>query len=101
MEINCALAFSVECPPKSQKSWQKSDGYLDAAQIEKVLRALSKGLVEITQANPGGDDSEKFASPRIQDSRRVQFIHESVRDFLLMHDGLRLIDPSHEGFSQK
>jgi hypothetical protein len=48
-----------------QKSWQKSDVYLDDVdQIEKVLRTLSKGLVEITQANPGGDDSEKFASPR-------------------------------------
>jgi hypothetical protein len=31
MEINCALAFSVEYPLKSQKSWQKSDDYFDDA----------------------------------------------------------------------
>jgi ankyrin repeat protein len=97
MEINCALAFSVECPPKSQKSWQESDGYLDDARIEKVLRALSKGLVEITEVNPAGSDSdsdsEDSAPERIQGSRRVQFIHESVRDFLLHRDGLQLIDP--------
>jgi hypothetical protein len=95
MEINCALAFSVECPPKSQKSWEESDGYLNDARIEKALRALSKGLVEITEGKPAGGDSdnEDSAPERIQGSRRVQFIHESVRDFLLHHNGLQLIDP--------
>jgi hypothetical protein len=63
--------------------------------VKKVLRTLSRGLVEIKQAYPGGGDSgnKETARQRIQDRRRVQFIHESVRDFLLHHDGLRLIDP--------
>ena len=74
---------------KSQKSWQESDGYLDDdAQIEKVLRIMSKGLVEIKKVYSGGSATRR----RTQDSRIVQFIHESVRDFLLHHDGLQLID---------
>lgn len=97
MEINCALAFSVEYPPKSQKAWEESDGYLDDdAKIEKALRTLSKGLVEITQGYPGGGDSgnKEYTRQRVQNSGRVQFIHESVRDFLLHYDGLQLIDSS-------
>src|SRR6516164_2761139 len=84
MEMNCALAFSVECPPKSQKSWKESDDYLDGdAQAERMLRTLSKGLVEIK----AGDESVRH---RIQRRRVVQFIHESVRDFLLHQNGLQI-----------
>jgi len=67
----------------------------DDAQIEKALRTLSEGLAEIKQAYAGGGDSiiEGTATPLIRDGRNVQFIHESVRDFLLHRDGLRLIYP--------
>jgi hypothetical protein len=40
--------LSVECPYKSQMAWQESDDYLEnEVEIEKVLRTISKGLVEI------------------------------------------------------
>lgn len=56
MEINFALAFSVECPHRSQKSWQESDEYSENDdQIERLLRTLSKGLIEIRGANLDDD----------------------------------------------
>jgi hypothetical protein len=74
MEINCVLTFSVEYPFKSHKShkfWQESDNYLDDdIQIQKIFRILFKGLIEITQANPGGGDSDNEESAR-QNNRRV------------------------------
>jgi hypothetical protein len=97
MEISCALAFSVDYPPKSQKSWQKSDHYSDDdAQIERILQILSKGLVEVkVDDNSGyGVSGNKVVRFRIQRRHVVQFIHESVRDFLLHHNGLQIIDPS-------
>jgi ankyrin repeat protein len=53
--------------------WESEDS------MRRFLRSSSKGLAELTRgANP-----------------HVQFIHESVRDFLLGGDGFRYIDPNH------
>jgi ankyrin repeat protein len=85
-EVYCALAFCVEPPPRSQKAWQ--EGCLDnEPQIESRLRTLSKGLVEIKEV----DDDQYLWPPH---SRVVQFIHESVRDFLIHRNGLLILDSS-------
>jgi ankyrin repeat protein len=47
--------------------------------MHKFLRNSSKGLAELTKGK----------------ASRVQFIHESVRDFLLRGNGLRYVDPGH------
>ena len=88
-EINCALAFSNKHPPKSQKSWKELDDSSDSnTRIERILRTLSRGLVEVK------DDDDKWLRPGVRGRRVVQFIHESVRDILLHLDGLQIIDSS-------
>jgi ankyrin repeat protein len=92
MELNCALAFSAELPHKSHRSWQHSDDYADSErQIERRFRTLSKGLLEFKDLSASTFDryhsDERDASTRCV----VQFIHESIRDFLLHHNGLQII----------
>jgi ankyrin repeat protein len=92
MELNCALAFSAELPHKSHRSWQNSDDYADSErQIERRFRTLSKGLLEFKDLSASTFDryhgDERDASTRCV----VQFIHESIRDFLLHHNGLQII----------
>jgi Ankyrin repeats (many copies)/NACHT domain len=60
---------------KSLKDWRKSMTYTnDMKAFERRIKFLSRGLIEVT---PVGT---------------AQFIHESVRDFFLNHDGLALLD---------
>jgi hypothetical protein len=64
-------------------------------QVERLLRTLSKGLVEIKGAKLGDDVFLSLGTSDwrgISRCRIVQFIHESVRDFLLNRDGLQIID---------
>ncbi|KAF1824473.1 uncharacterized protein K489DRAFT_316388, partial [Dissoconium aciculare CBS 342.82] len=61
-----------------QHSLEWDDTVLDDF-MHNFLRNSSKGLAELSK----GKD------------RRVQFIHESVRDFLLKADGLKYVDPDH------
>jgi ankyrin repeat protein len=86
-EVYCALAFCVEPPPRSQKIWQE-DCLDNEPQIESRLRTLSKGLVEIKEVH----DDWYLWPP--QSLRVVQFIHESVRDFLIHRNGLLILDSS-------
>jgi hypothetical protein len=55
MQLSCALAYSVEDPPKPQRCWQESDDYAEnEPQIEKKFRTLSKDLVEIKDIYDSG-----------------------------------------------
>jgi hypothetical protein len=94
-EIHTAIAFSIESPPGSMKSWQTSDTYLDNdTTIEKVIRTLSKGLIEIKDValedNDDGIGNNRTAHTK--DSCIVQLIHETVRDFLIGPSGIRILD---------
>jgi hypothetical protein len=94
-EIHTAIAFSIESPPDSMKSWQTSDAYLDNdAKIEKVIRTISKGLIEIKDVALGDsdDDIDNSRTVHTKDSCIVQFIHETVRDFLIGPSGIRILD---------
>ncbi|KAI0117654.1 hypothetical protein F4776DRAFT_276707 [Hypoxylon sp. NC0597] len=85
------LAFIREDPPSSLKEWKESDYYTENdAQLERQIRSLSQGLVEVK----GGvdipeiiDDAESmFAGAgsldsTVGDTRVVQPIHETVAKF--------------------
>ncbi|KAA8913656.1 hypothetical protein FN846DRAFT_929114 [Sphaerosporella brunnea] len=82
-ELRFALA-SDEAPNASQQEWQRSDRFVkEDKQMEKLARSLSRGLVEVKTVGTGS------ATRTI-----VQFIHESVRDFLQQRNGFEILDPS-------
>lgn len=87
------LAFIREKPPASLREWKDSDYYTETdAQLERRIRTLSQGLVEIKitteilaadgdwgsiEAGAGSLDSN------LGDSRVVQPIHETVTEFFM------------------
>ncbi|RYP37671.1 hypothetical protein DL768_010844 [Monosporascus sp. mg162] len=89
------LAFIRDEPPKSLAEWKKSIYYTQTdEQLEKQIRAISRGLVEvkvhpISAALSDGDGAGSVGAgagsldSASGDSRIVQPIHESVRAFFL------------------
>ncbi|KAF7507673.1 hypothetical protein GJ744_010226 [Endocarpon pusillum] len=90
-ELECALLFSNEVSYDSFRLLQGSvDDRGNYEQLGKRIKHLSKGLVEI-QNVPIHPRNYRFTEKdKVQP--RVQFIHESARDFLLQYNGLRMID---------
>ncbi|KAI9767151.1 MAG: hypothetical protein M1839_004624 [Geoglossum umbratile] len=79
-ELRYALASKF--PYKSQKEYEESPEFVaDDEHMEELLRKRTMGLIEVTRAGQGM-------------ACIVQFIHESVRDFLLRENGLHIVDPS-------
>ncbi|KAK0613645.1 hypothetical protein B0T14DRAFT_283067 [Immersiella caudata] len=88
------LAFIQQPAPSSLKEWRKSDYFTeDDDQLERKLRSISKGLLEITGELRGRrDDVSDFSASdtpaagsftlKQGETRVVQVIHESVRQFL-------------------
>ena len=75
-EMQCALAFSTVPPPRSVQSWISSDSYLDPhVAFPNLVREISGGLLEIQRIEKKDEDSNIG-------EYRIQFIHQSVRDFL-------------------
>lgn len=63
---------------ESIQSWKASDGYIETdEQMEQLIRSLSGGLIEV----------KHHVFPHSPDRTPVEFIHQSVIDFL-MHGGL-------------
>src|SRR5947207_15870209 len=84
-------------PPRSKRSWKQSDSYLgDDDHVERLLRTISKGLVEVKEARYDDEDAIGYYNFSYGKPKRrvVQFIHESVREFLLHSDGLHIIEPN-------
>src|SRR6266498_5259378 len=71
------------------KAWLRSSRYTLEVMLVMTDSAYSHHYIE------------ESATQTIRHSRKVQFIHESVRDFLLQHNGhgLRLIDPRIDQFA--
>ncbi|KAH8589753.1 hypothetical protein B0O99DRAFT_475591, partial [Bisporella sp. PMI_857] len=68
------LAFIEGRAPSSLSEWRGSEDYTENdQQLEWQIRSISRGLVE---------------------NRVVQFIHESVREFFLHHNGFSFLDPN-------
>ena len=86
-ELRYALGFGSEAYA-SYAEWSRSSEYIRSdEQMEKRVREHSKGLVEFAQLPQDDEHLQAFDDERAQDSAQslkavVQFIHQSVRDFL-------------------
>ena len=86
-ELRYALAFGSEAYA-SYAEWSQSSKYIRSdEQMEKRVREHSKGLVECAQLRPDDEQRQNFNDNTFQDSAwsgkaAVQFVHQSVRDFL-------------------
>ncbi|KAI0516690.1 hypothetical protein F5B22DRAFT_655854 [Xylaria bambusicola] len=97
------LAFIRKPPPLSLQEWRESDHFTrDDNQLEKKIKSLSRGLLEILTSN---DDVHDESLETISDcagagslslgsgeTRIVQVIHESVREFFLKMRGFSTLD---------
>lgn len=60
---------------------QESESYVqDEIVSEKRIRSRCRGLLEVTSQDGDGQ-------------RMVQFMHQSVKDFLVAEEGLEILDP--------
>ncbi|GLA16639.1 hypothetical protein AnigIFM62618_003234 [Aspergillus niger] len=66
-------------PDNLAEAWDPED--ISEQDIDRFILSTSKGLAETTKSK----------------AKTVQFIHESVRDFLLKENGLRELWPEHQG----
>lgn len=82
-ELRSVLGFSNEAPCKSLEEWHNSDEFPDSNKIMfHLLQELSGGLLETRGMREDHDADTDL---------EVQLIHESVRDFLIRSNGLRLL----------
>jgi len=82
-ELRSVLGFSSETPYKSLEEWQSSDEFPNSNKIMfHLLQDLSGGLLETRGMREDHDADADL---------EVQLIHESVRDFLIRSNGLRLL----------
>ncbi|KAI0418466.1 hypothetical protein F5X98DRAFT_338140 [Xylaria grammica] len=94
------LAFIRENPPASLREWKDSYYYTETdAQLERRIRTLSQGLVEVKVAaeiSIAASDSGSLRAgagsldSNLGDSRVVQPIHETVTEFFMSGGARRL-----------
>ncbi|KAI9780256.1 MAG: hypothetical protein M1839_006816 [Geoglossum umbratile] len=81
-ELRIAMASDAGPPYTSQQSWQDSDEYVENdLQMERLVKFLSGGLVEVKRQNR---------------EHVVQVIHQSVKHYF-MQDGIKFLDDSSTG----
>jgi ankyrin repeat protein len=79
-ELRFAMALDADIQYRSLRQCRDAEEYTDDNEaMQRKVKHLSRGLAEV----------------RLHDSKQiVQFIHQSVIDFLVLQDGLRIIDSS-------
>ncbi|KAL9112919.1 MAG: hypothetical protein Q9227_002783 [Pyrenula ochraceoflavens] len=100
------IAFIERPWLRSLQEWKQSEVFIeDEKQLEKKIRAISGGLVEVKSSNHTQnrndkhyDGSSMLAGAGSQDfeqgsSQVVQFIHECVREFFISGEGFSILDP--------
>ncbi|KAK4225059.1 hypothetical protein QBC38DRAFT_445882 [Podospora fimiseda] len=104
VEWHHILAFTHRPTPASLHEWRESNNFtFNDGQLEKKIRPISKGLVEVKTARAGelvGEDTEQnsmYASAgsmnfEYGETRFVLVIHESVPEFFLSGTGFPLLD---------
>lgn len=102
-EWHHVLAFIRQPYLESLCDWRKSDFFTETDdQLERQIRNLSRGLLEIRSVSGAHDDGLEAISVRAGagsldvscgETRVVQFIHESARDFFLLGQGFSLLLP--------
>lgn len=89
-EFYYALVSGLDPEFKDAVRWDPD--YVTLDHMERLVHSSTKGLAELTR--PDEDDDRGHG--KVKDGRFVQFIHESVRDFLLKDGGITdLIPDSH------
>ncbi|CAH0050345.1 unnamed protein product [Clonostachys solani] len=99
------LAFSKQPGLSSLNEWRESDSFTeDDDQLERQIKAISKGLIEVTgrpiaSQGDNADSSSMRAGAGSLDldtgeTRVVQVIHQSVREFFENGDGFPIL---HQG----
>ncbi|KAF2496698.1 hypothetical protein BU16DRAFT_560021 [Lophium mytilinum] len=104
-EWHLIFAFIQFPPPKSLSEWQSSENFIaDNDELEKTIRRISRGLVEVTtgqELEMSDEDSTKAGAGsldlEIGDTRTVQVIHESVREFFRFRGGFAVLDDRFNG----
>ncbi|RMJ15798.1 hypothetical protein CDV36_004507 [Fusarium kuroshium] len=100
------LAFIKTPIPKSLKEWRKSGSYTESdGQLEREIKALTGGLLQVSAARSGEVPPEDNDCLSIRagagsldleqgETRFVQVIHQSVREFFLEGGGFRFLSES-------
>ncbi|KAK4455149.1 hypothetical protein QBC34DRAFT_108469 [Podospora aff. communis PSN243] len=94
-EWHHVLAFTRQPAPRSLREWQESNDFTETdAQLERRVRSLSRGLLEVTSTalepfdDDSGDSASAFAGAgsfllHHGETRVIQLIHGSVCQFFL------------------
>ncbi|CAG9980394.1 unnamed protein product [Clonostachys byssicola] len=101
------LAFCKQPGLSSLKEWRESDSFTENdEQLERQIKAISKGLIEVTGRSAGSQcDNVDSSSMRagagsldldVGETRVVQVIHQSVNEFFENGDGFVILlqDPA-------
>ncbi|KAL6805248.1 hypothetical protein J3E68DRAFT_441739 [Trichoderma sp. SZMC 28012] len=89
------LAFIQQPLLKSLSEWHQSDNFIENdEQLEKQIRRISRGLVEVNRVYAGDPQEAGSLDLEHGDTRTVQVIHESVREFFLKSNGFLVLDSS-------
>lgn len=101
-EWHHVLAFIRQPVFESLQDWRSSVHYTDDDErLESQIRNLSRGLLEVRALPTVNNDGSEMMSVRAGagsldfshgETRVVEFIHESVREFFLEGEGFRTLD---------
>jgi hypothetical protein len=89
------LYIAIMAEKGSLKGWNEQR--IDDEFIKRYLSTLSKGLVEIRSEEVANLFGEGNEDDMMTIQLTVQFIHETVKDFLLRNKRLQMLDPSLKG----
>lgn len=103
-EWHHVLAFIGDTPPSSLHQWRQSDNYTETdEQLEKRITHLSRGLLGFNvRTSNGYESSDDFRSDQAGagsldlntgETRVVQVIHESVRQYFMDGPGFAVLNP--------
>lgn len=88
LEFRYTLEIGRNPGHASQKELVSSPTFIASdAQMERYIRARTKGLVEVNRT-----DSVDSSLDNHDLMRKLQFIHGSIKDFLVSHQGFHILD---------
>ncbi|KAK0717518.1 hypothetical protein B0T26DRAFT_298556 [Lasiosphaeria miniovina] len=103
-EWHHALAFIQQLPPTSLKKWRATEYFTRGDNhLERKIRAISKGLLEITSSSvePCADEGSESTASKYAgagsfvldhgETRIIQAIHDSVHQFFQFGEGFQIL----------
>lgn len=89
LEMDGASKFKTQGQLTSSPTFISSD-----SQMERLIRSRTKGLVETKLLDAGSQNLKCGPVAHVDQVQTVQFIHGSVKDFLLHHGGFAILNRS-------